>query len=39
MSEIDQIGDELRHAFDGDPWHGLPLFRVLDGITARHATI
>lgn len=37
MNEIDRIIDELRRAFDGDPWHGPPLTALLDGLSAREA--
>jgi hypothetical protein len=28
------ILEDLNHAFDGDAWHGPPLRKVLDGMTA-----
>ena len=37
MTEISRITDELRCAFSGDPWHGLPLTRILAGVSARDA--
>jgi len=37
MSESAQIADELRRAFDGEAWHGDPLFKILEGITAAQA--
>lgn len=37
MSEVARIADELRRAYDGDPWHGPPLRKILDGISARDA--
>lgn len=37
VTEISRISDELRRAFDGDPWHGLPLSRVLEGLAAAEA--
>ncbi|HWR15847.1 MAG TPA: DinB family protein [Terriglobales bacterium] len=37
MSEIDRIVDQLDRAFDGDAWHGDPLMKILDGITALQA--
>ena len=37
VAERDRLLDELRRAWDGDPWHGDPLRRVLQGITAQQA--
>ena len=37
MTELERIVDELRRAHDGDPWHGLPLTKVLAGLSARAA--
>jgi hypothetical protein len=37
VAERDRLLDELRRAWDGDPWHGDPVRRVLDGIRAEHA--
>lgn len=31
------IADELRRAFDGEAWHGDPLFEILGGVTAKQA--
>lgn len=36
-AERARIVDELRRAWDGDPWHGDPVRRVLDGIRAEDA--
>jgi hypothetical protein len=36
-SETSRIADQLRRAFAGDPWHGDPLSKLLDGITAAQA--
>jgi hypothetical protein len=36
-AERETILDELRRAWDGDPWHGDPLRRVLDGVTVEQA--
>ena len=36
-AERDRLLDELRRAWDGDPWHGDPVRRVLEGITAQQA--
>lgn len=38
VAERDRLLDELRQAWDGDPWHGDPVSRVLRGITADQAT-
>lgn len=37
MNEIDRIVDQLQREYDGDPWHGSPLLRILDGVTAAQA--
>jgi uncharacterized damage-inducible protein DinB len=37
MSESAHIADELRRAFDGEAWHGDPLFKILQGVTAAQA--
>src|SRR3954467_3332881 len=37
MTEIDRIVDQLERAFDGDAWHGDPLMKILDGVTAQQA--
>ncbi len=36
-AEIARIDDELHRAYEGDCWHGPPLLRVLDGVTAEAA--
>lgn len=36
-TERDRILDELRRAWDGDPWHGDALRSLLDGMTAEQA--
>ena len=36
-AERERLLDELRRAWDGDPWHGDPVRRVLHGITAEQA--
>jgi len=36
-AEGERLLDELRRAWDGDPWHGDPVRRVLQGITAQQA--
>ena len=37
MPEAARILDELTRAIDGDPWHGDPVARILDGVTAERA--
>jgi len=37
MSEASRIADQLRRAFDGDPWHGDSLVEILKGVTAARA--
>ncbi len=37
MNEIARIVDQHIRAFDGDPWYGHPLTRLLSGISAREA--
>ncbi|HWQ35990.1 MAG TPA: DinB family protein [Blastocatellia bacterium] len=37
MPEIRRIADQLQRAFDGDPWYGSPLMKILDGVTAQQA--
>jgi uncharacterized damage-inducible protein DinB len=39
VAERDRLLDELRRAWDGDPWHGDPVRRVLEGITAQQAAV
>lgn len=36
--ELAGILDDLERGYDGDPWHGPPLRRVLDGVTAEVAS-
>ena len=38
MRETERIGDELRRAYDGDPWHGPSVRDVLDGVDVVIAT-
>jgi uncharacterized damage-inducible protein DinB len=35
--DIDLLRAQLRHAVAGDPWHGSPIARLLDGLTASQA--
>jgi uncharacterized damage-inducible protein DinB len=37
MNEINRIADQLERAFEGDAWHGDPLMKILDGLTAAQA--
>lgn len=37
MSEITRLLDQLRRAFDGEPWSGPSLLANLDGLTATQA--
>ena len=37
MAEISFIVDQLKLAFDGEPWHGPALMEVLEGIEAKTA--
>lgn len=37
MSEIQRILDQFRKAYNGDAWHGDPVLKVLQGITAKQA--
>jgi uncharacterized damage-inducible protein DinB len=34
---IRELLDDLERAYDGDPWHGSPLMRLISGIDARTA--
>ena len=38
MSEIHRILDQMDRAFSGDAWHGPPLMRLLEGISAEDAS-
>jgi len=37
MSEIERIADQLERGFEGDAWHGDPLMKILDSVTAQQA--
>ncbi len=37
MNEISRIVDQLEREHAGDPWHGSPLSRILDGISHSQA--
>jgi len=38
MSEIEFVADQLKHAFDGEPWHGPALKGILEGVDAKTAS-
>ena len=38
MSEITRIVDQLSRAYEGEPWHGPALKKILSGITAEMAS-
>jgi uncharacterized damage-inducible protein DinB len=38
MNEIDRIIDQIRRAYDGDAWHGLPLRAILADVSAETAS-
>jgi uncharacterized damage-inducible protein DinB len=35
--EVARIADQLKHAFEADPWHGPALLEVLEGVNAAQA--
>lgn len=37
MNEMERIIDELMRGYSGDPWHGTPVVKILEGITAEQA--
>ena len=37
MSELERILDQYDRAMSGDAWHGDPVWKILDGITAKQA--
>ena len=37
MREVERLGRELDATFDGDPWYGLAVSRILEGIDASMA--
>lgn len=39
MTELTRIADQLDRAFDGDAWHGDPLMKLLDGVTAAQSAL
>ena len=38
MSEVRRIRGHLRATFDGTPWHGASLWKILDGVGAHEAS-
>jgi len=36
-TEAARIADDIRRAYDGNPWHGLSVTAILDGVTAAEA--
>jgi len=38
MNESDRIVDQMDRAFSGEAWHGPPLMRLLEGLSAEHAS-
>lgn len=38
MTEIERIADQLERGFDGDAWHGDPLMKILEGVSAAQAS-
>lgn len=37
MNEIERIADQIRRAYDGDAWHGPPLWALLADVSAEIA--
>jgi uncharacterized damage-inducible protein DinB len=37
MTEVERILDQYDRAMNGDAWHGDPVWKILDGITAEQA--
>lgn len=37
-TEVNRILDQMDRAFSGDAWHGTPLLRLLDGVSAEDAS-
>jgi uncharacterized damage-inducible protein DinB len=38
-SEVTRIGRLSKHAFNGEPWYGLALCKLLSGVTAEQAAL
>ena len=39
MSEVDRIVDQLTRAFQGEAWHGSAVLEILNGTSARQASL
>ena len=37
MTEVERILDQYDRAMNGDAWHGDPVWKILDGISAEQA--
>lgn len=37
MTEIERIRDQLARMFEGEAWHGTPIWTILSGVTAAQA--
>ena len=37
MAEVERIADQLKHAFEGNAWHGPSVREVLTGVSAERA--
>jgi len=37
MSECERLADQIRRAFEGEAWHGDPLFKILKDVSAKQA--
>jgi uncharacterized damage-inducible protein DinB len=37
MTEVERILDQYNRAMNGDAWHGDPVWKILEGISAEHA--
>ncbi len=37
MNEVDRILDQYDRAMNGDAWHGDPVWKILEGVTAEEA--
>ena len=37
MTEVERILDQYDRAMNGDAWHGDPVWKILDGVSAEQA--
>jgi uncharacterized damage-inducible protein DinB len=37
MTEVQRIAEDLRRAWDGNPWHGSSVAAILEGVTSEQA--